>query len=235
MGGQACVLYGAAEFSRDADFAIVPDANNLAVLQSALDELQAKEIAVPPFQNDYLQRGHAVHFRCFHPEADQMRINLMAVMRGVDAFDELWKRRTTIELDDQIIELLSLPDLVKAKKTQRDKDWPMIQRLLEVHYLQLRDEPTPARIEFWLRELRTPTLLREIGAAYPRVARNLSSERVVLRELSNSEADIEAALHAEEEIERQRDRAYWQPLKAEFTRICCQPNQLSFLAARNSL
>jgi len=30
MGGQACVFYGAAEFSRDTDLAIVADAANLA-------------------------------------------------------------------------------------------------------------------------------------------------------------------------------------------------------------
>ena len=30
MGGQACVLYGAAEFSRDTDLAILADADNLS-------------------------------------------------------------------------------------------------------------------------------------------------------------------------------------------------------------
>jgi len=29
MGGQACVLYGAAEFSRDLDLALLPDPTNL--------------------------------------------------------------------------------------------------------------------------------------------------------------------------------------------------------------
>ena len=33
MGGQACVFYGAAEFSRDTDFAILADAANLARLR----------------------------------------------------------------------------------------------------------------------------------------------------------------------------------------------------------
>jgi hypothetical protein len=50
MGGQACVLYGAAEFSRDTDFAILSTPENLAKLQPALDELQAGCIAVPPFR-----------------------------------------------------------------------------------------------------------------------------------------------------------------------------------------
>ena len=215
MGGQACVLYGAAEFSRKSSFAIVPDADNLAALQNALDELQATEIAIPPFAGDYLERGHAVHFRCFHPDAQGMRVDLMAVMRGVDRFEQLWQRRTTIELEDEEIELLSLPDLVNAKKTQRDKDWPMIRRLLEVHYLRNRNKPTPVRIEFWLRELRTPALLREVGAAYPNQLQILRSKREVLNHLSDSEAAIEVALRDEEELERQLDRDYWKPLKAE--------------------
>ena len=46
MGGQACVFYGAAEFSRDTDFAILADAANLARLRKALAELQAELIAV---------------------------------------------------------------------------------------------------------------------------------------------------------------------------------------------
>jgi hypothetical protein len=29
---------------------------------------------------------------------------------------------------------MGLPDLVQAKKTQPDKDWPMIRRLVEVNY-----------------------------------------------------------------------------------------------------
>ena len=69
MGGQACVFYGAAESSRDTDFAILANSANLARLRNALAELQAKVIAVPPFGLKYLQRGHAVHFRCQHPDA----------------------------------------------------------------------------------------------------------------------------------------------------------------------
>ena len=35
MGGQACVLYGAAEFSRDTDVVILAESENLTRLQSA--------------------------------------------------------------------------------------------------------------------------------------------------------------------------------------------------------
>ncbi|HEV2392696.1 MAG TPA: hypothetical protein VG146_10080 [Verrucomicrobiae bacterium] len=48
MGGQACVFYGAAEFSRDTDFAIHANAANISRLRKALAELRAELIAVPP-------------------------------------------------------------------------------------------------------------------------------------------------------------------------------------------
>jgi hypothetical protein len=37
---------------------------------------------------------------------------------------------------------MGLPDLVQAKKTQRDKDWPMIRWLVEVNYFGNREAPT---------------------------------------------------------------------------------------------
>ncbi|MGA2557773.1 MAG: hypothetical protein ABSG04_16005, partial [Verrucomicrobiota bacterium] len=123
VGGQACVFYGAAEFSRDADFAILAAAANLARLRKALAELQAEPIAVPPFELKFLRRGHAVHFRCRHPEAMRLRVDVMGQMRGVEPFGRLWRRRTTLQLPDGTeCDLLSLPDLVRAKKTQGDKD-----------------------------------------------------------------------------------------------------------------
>jgi hypothetical protein len=35
MGGQACILYGAAEFSRDVDFAVAVEGGNLTRLRAA--------------------------------------------------------------------------------------------------------------------------------------------------------------------------------------------------------
>lgn len=71
------MLYGAAEFSRDTDLAILASPANLRRLQAALDDLQARVIAVPAFEAKYLRRGHAVHFRCEDPEAQGMRIDVL--------------------------------------------------------------------------------------------------------------------------------------------------------------
>lgn len=217
MGGQACVFYGAAEFSRDCDVVLLADGDNFARLQAALTELQAACIAVPPFEADFLRRGHAVHFRCEHSDAPGMRLDVMTTMRGVDSFDKLWNRRTTL-VDDagQVYEVLGVADLVRAKKTQRDKDWPMIRRLVESHYATYRDEVTEARVEFWLKESRTPEMLIALAASYPAAARSCAKERPLLQEaFGASRSALAKELLAEELAERDRDRCYWEPLKRE--------------------
>lgn len=221
MGGQACVLYGAAEFSRDTDLAVLADAANLRRLRAAMRDLQAEVIAVPPLELRYLRRGHAVHFRCFHPEALRMRVDVMASMRGVAPFEALWRRRTVIHSPDgEAWNLLSLPDLVQAKKTQRDKDWPMIRRLVEADYLSRRGRPAASSIRFWLRELRTPELLVELAGKFPRSCRLEARRRPLLRYAAAADrASLAPALAAEEAAESQRDREYWMPLRRELERL----------------
>jgi hypothetical protein len=213
MGGQACVLYGGAEFSRDTDLAVLCNDENLARLQVALQDLQADVIAVPPFERRYLEMGLAVHFRCRHPDAADMRVDVMSRMRGVDDFDTLWQRRSTIVEAGLEIELLSLSDLIRAKKTQRDKDWVMIRRLVEAHYFARSASPGPEEIGFWLREMRTASLLIEIADQFPESCRTLLSERPLLQAaLAPDEPQLETLLHDEEQRERAADRAYWAPL-----------------------
>ena len=220
MGGQACVFYGAAEFSRDVDFAILADPANLRRLQAALEELQAEVIAVPRFEESFLHRGLAIHFRCQAPGVEGLRVDIMSVMRGVDPFLDLWERRTTIVIDGREADLLSLPDLVKAKKTQRAKDWPMLTRLVEAHWFQTRSDATPARIDFWLRECRTPEILLELVALFPSEAAKAQSNRPALAPaLAHDIARLEQALEEERQAEIAADKAYWAPLRQELERL----------------
>lgn len=220
MGGQACVFYGAAEFSRDTDLAVLANADNWTRLKAALEELNAECIAVPPCDINYLLRGFALHFRCQHSEARDMRVDIMSVMRGVARFEELWERRISLqdEATGATFELLALSDLVHAKKTQRSKDWPMIKRLLEADYLQA--ERQPQRIAFWLRELRTPAYLIELAAKEKLRAHGLIDTRPLLKfAIEGDSKSLCEALNEEERIEREKDRIYWEPLKKELEQL----------------
>jgi hypothetical protein len=221
MGGQACVLYGAAEFSRDTDFAILADGGNLERLQRAMSHLQAEVIAVPPLDPSYLARGHAVHFRCHHPDASGMRVDIMAKMRGVAPFEDLWARRASI-MDEEgtSFDLLALPDLVAAKKTQRDKDWPMIRRLIEADYASGAAAPNLEQVRFWMKEARTPELLKALVSRFPAEADSIAANRPLLRAAKDADDPaIERALLEEEQTERAADRAYWAPLRRELEEL----------------
>jgi hypothetical protein len=217
MGGQACVFYGAAQFSKDIDFLIVADESNSAQLHTALDELAAERIAVPSFDLAALARGHAVHFRCHAKGVEGLRVDVMAHARGLADFNALWSRRASIEDDEgNHYELLSVPDLVNAKKTQREKDWPMISALVETHYRENSHGPNPDQIEFWFREARVPERLITLASDYPVQASVLSQQRPLLT-LAIAQ-DIEAlrlALDTERQAEQALDRAYWEPLRKE--------------------
>jgi hypothetical protein len=221
MGGQACVLYGAAEFSRDTDLALHSSPQNFSRLRQALRDLDAHVIALPPFEPAYLRRGHAVHFRCRHPDANGLHVDVMTRMRGVAPFSRLWVRRTSLELPGGLTcEVMGLPDLVQAKKTQRDKDWPMVRRLVEAHYFQHRHHGGRAQVRFWLRELRTPQLLVEVAQQWPELWRVERARRGLLEQaLPGRERRLAAALLREERAERQADARYWQPLRAELERL----------------
>ena len=217
MGGQACVFYGGAEFSRDLDLMLLLEESNLERMGQALGELQASRIAVPEFGADVLARGHAVHFRCEAEAARGLRIDVMAALRGVGPFSELWARRTVIEAEGEPIDLLSLEDLIRAKKTQREKDWPVIRRLVETSYYSAERSDVD-RVSFWLRELRTPELLMEVARRFPDVAGGVS-RRAVESALRGDLEAVEADLEQERQQERAADRNYWAPLLKELEQM----------------
>ena len=216
IGGQACILYGAAEFSRDIDLVVMVSFNNLENIRLALDDLVADRIFVPEIAEDVLLRGHACHFRCQREDVAGLRIDIIGVMRGVESFPKLWERRQEIELPEiGKIAVISLPDLVKAKKTQRDKDWPMIRRLIEADIYNTTN-PLPERVCFWLKERRTPELLVSLVNKYPNITLQMVETRPILKfAYADNQNEIQKLLQEEEDTERELDRQYWTPLKAE--------------------
>src|SRR2546430_1050558 len=75
------------------------------------------------------------------------------------------------------VNVLDLPDLVRAKKTQCDKDWPIVRRLVEADYHQRPTRPPRRQILFWLREGRSADFLVELCQRFPALARRTVQER----------------------------------------------------------
>ncbi|MDP2939178.1 MAG: hypothetical protein Q8O13_03735 [Candidatus Omnitrophota bacterium] len=217
IGGQACIVYGAAEFSRDSDFAILCSDKNLQHLQKALDHLKAELIYVPALEMKYLEQGHACHFRCGAREVKGLRIDVISKLRGCESFDKLWERRKKVSLKSgSTIDIIGLKDLVQSKKTQRDKDWLMLKRLVENDIILNKDEPSDEQVRWWLQESRIPERLIELAKKYPKITKDSITYRPLLSYALTSDIQkLNSKLHKEELIERQKDIEYWAPLIKE--------------------
>ena len=217
MGGQACVFYGAAQVSKDVDLALLPEPANIERLRVALKELAAECIAVPPFDPELFERGHAIHFRCHAPGLEGLRVDLMSKLRLLAGFSELWERRTTfVDEAGNEFNLLSVPDLVRSKKTARNKDWPVLELLVNIHIHENRAAPRADWIRFWLTECRTPVQLVELVRRFTEEGRALVAVRPLLAHaLTGDLATLVPVLDAEMRGEQAVDRAYWEPVRRE--------------------
>jgi hypothetical protein len=146
-----------------------------------------------------------------------LRIDIMSRLRDLASFDDLWQRRTVIgDAEGNEFHLLSVPDLVQAKKTQRAKDWPVIEALVSIHFRENAATPQPQWVDFWLGEARSPELLLDLTARFPaQTAIALASRPLLALALSDNLPDLRAALDAEVREEQDKDRRYWEPLKRE--------------------
>ena len=216
IGGQACIIYGAAEFSRDADFAVLASSANLARIKNALSDMDAENIYVPPLEKKYLDKGHACHFRCREESVKGIRIDILSRMRGCDDFDVLWEKRFTVKPEGgKPVDVIGLEDLVRSKKTQRDKDWFMIDRLVQ-NDIMLINNPSGSKIRWRLLECRRADSLNGLVKKHPLIAQKCIRQRPLIEyAIEENINSLQPALESEEEAEREKDRQYWAPLRKE--------------------
>ena len=220
MGGQACILYGGAEFSRDIGFAIAIDERSLHRLNAALANLRAEPIDVPLLAREPLLAGHACHFRCMAPGLNKLRIDVMHRLRGAPPFETMWRRRRRVAVPGVgTVNVMTVEDLAAVKKTQRDKHWPMIRKLIEADVTRARRH-TATKVQFWLLACRTPEVLVSLTQQHLATARKVARQRPLLRHaVAGDLLRVAKELRAEEDRERELDREYWRPLRAELERL----------------
>ena len=78
------------------------------------------------------------------------------------------------------------------------------------------EEKDQKRIEFWLRELRTPSLLKEVAHHNFQLAPKIALTRPALKALlENRPAEAASLLDQEKAKEIAADNRYWDPLRNE--------------------
>ena len=113
IGGYAVNAFGYVRNTVDLDIWIAADRENLERVVAAL-----REFAFPAATTDLLMAPDAMLRMGVPP----LRIELMKKISGVD-FESCWERRTTLQIDDLAVPMISLSDL-KANKlaSARAKD-----------------------------------------------------------------------------------------------------------------
>jgi hypothetical protein len=226
ISGQATVLYGATEFTEDLDIWAAPDQENLNRLAAALRRLNARVGPLTPCLTEQNARfGHGFHFLVTEPDGQSWPLDVMGQPPRVGDFDSAFS--------DAAVLLPSLPELktidpmrlVTLKKTDRDRDYSVIARLVEVvvdDWLG-RGSPTSAEMRWACSEARSVAPImqlwripgfREVFDACDRPCLRVIAG--VLRPDEPLDEDrldrFVAALDEEKRQFQRQSRAYWRPI-----------------------
>jgi hypothetical protein len=113
VGGWAVGIYGYPRATKDIDFLIANDDENLKKLQKALREFGAPEIDM----NYFKEKGNV-----FRMGRSPLQIDIINEATGVDIV-ECYARRNVITVEGIDISLISIIDLIKNKKASgRNRD-----------------------------------------------------------------------------------------------------------------
>lgn len=132
ISGQASILYGAATFSEDVDLWIRPTPANARRLLVALAACGARIYKLtPPLARKNLTAGHGFHFLVPDRPAP-IYLDVMGRPPRVGSFGEARRRARILPTGWGALPVVSIPDLIALKRTQRIADYDVITALVRV-------------------------------------------------------------------------------------------------------
>jgi hypothetical protein len=223
IGGQASILYGAAQFTQDLDIWLRPAMAAVRALVRALAGLGARvHKLTPPLRLSTVRRGHGFHFIVPQRGEGDLYLDVMGRPPRVGGFARAWARAELMGTPWGRLRVVAVEDLVELKKTNRPGDYEVISRLAR---LRLVREPRPSsRLVAWaLANAFVVEDLAAIVAAHastiPRAARSDRAVAPLLhaagrgRPPTHRELDQVERVLARRALTLQRaGRAYWRPL-----------------------
>ena len=220
ISGQACILYGASQFTEDLDLWIQPAPKNLKSFLRAMARVKARVYKLtPPLTMKHLRKGHGFHFRI----GRELFLDVMGRPPRVGGFLEAFSRAREFRTDWGTLPVSAPEDLVLLKRTNRPGDYEAVSNLVRFRVSEEREDAAVLRwallstfdlsdlVEFTLRaadKLRRWPSRPALHALLPLTA---TSSRIPDRRLRRA-----AQLLAVEMGEvQERGRRYWRPIVAE--------------------
>lgn len=231
IGGQAAVVYGAAQFTEDFDLWVRPDERNLSALLRALAKSEAiVDRLTPPLTLRFARKGHGFHFLLPPSANDPEAVDIMARPPRVGGFEPAKRRSSVLKTPWGDVRVVSPEDLVLLKRTNRPEDYPVISRLAILH-LGASRKPTrklvrwAAQNAFRAEDLaeiirRHAILLKSSDGVAPRATRRLLAGHGANREFEETDlAFAEHELFLALAPLLQAGRAYWAPHRRELRKL----------------
>jgi hypothetical protein len=212
ISGQACVAYGASQFTEDIDLWVNPARRDFEGLLRILARAGAKAHKLtPPLDLGFLRKGHGFHFLV--PPATY--IDVMGVPPRVGPFSGAWARARRMITDWGKLRVVAPEDLVLLKRTNRPGDYEAISNLVR---LRVEEEPERRRVIRWALE---NTFDADDLIDFAGRARRLGVPRPRRPALAALPRRREAArlLALEAHRVQERGRRYWLPLLRELKRL----------------
>ena len=133
VGGYAVMKYSEPRFTNDLDVFIATDQDNANSVYSALKEFGAPLENLS--SNDFAHEGY--FYQMGRPP---LRVDIMMSIPGIE-FDEAWKNREVVELDELKILFISRSDLIRVKEASgRPQDKIDIENLKKAEQLDALDK-----------------------------------------------------------------------------------------------
>lgn len=238
VSGQATILYGAAMFSEDVDLWVDPDAQNLGRLRAALHASKARYYKLtPPLEVEFAERHHGFHFLVPDASGTDWFLDVMACPPRVGQFKVARRLARTFDTEWGSLPTVGIPDLVKLKKTQRPRDYPIITRLVLSELAERTRPLTASSMEWALDNTFTFEGLRTLVRDYDELGSALLASTEAPGKAARAwGAGSELTLDQEEELDawfeakmaplRRADRAFWRPVIDEL-RLLRQAGRLA--------
>ena len=111
VGGFAVNFYGYVRTTQDIDFLLYPSKENATKVMQCLTEFGFGNAGIP--QQYFEKEGSAIHLG-----TEPNRIDLLTMLKGISN-DEIFSNIDRVQLDKIDVNIISLPDLIKAKRSSK--------------------------------------------------------------------------------------------------------------------